>query len=88
MKFKMKEKKDSVSVPLTNCCLKGDKPETISIATDCKDTYSVEEANLINGASIFQGPSVNIDIEFQDLTYEVKIKKHGEFKFINLLLLY
>ncbi|XP_065644618.1 ATP-binding cassette sub-family G member 4 [Hydra vulgaris] len=71
----MKEQKESIS--LTNCCLKSDKPETISITTDYKDAYVVEETSLIiNGASIFQGPTVNIDIEFQDLTYEVKIKKH------------
>jgi len=77
-----KEKKDHCSVPLTACCPKKDienvSMSNMSVGKDSM-TYSERSSLIINGASSFQGPNVQIDLEFKDLSYDVKIKKNGNF---------
>ena len=78
-----KEKKEHCSVPLTACCPKKDI-ENVSMTnvSECTDkdsvAYSERSSLILNGASIFQGPNVQVDLEFKDLSYDVKIKKNGE----------
>ena len=81
----IKEKKEHCSVPLTACCPKPKKDiENVSMtnASDCNDKDSVaysERSSLVinDAASVFQGPNVQVDLEFKDLSYEVKIRKGG-----------
>lgn len=80
----IKEKKDC-SVPLTACCPKSKKDiENVSMTnvSDCNDkdsvAYSERSSLVINDAAyVFQGPNVQVDLEFKDLSYEVKIRKGG-----------
>jgi len=76
----MTKNKEPCSVPLTACCPKSDGPDTISVDESfvqekmlCKSDSS---SFIVNGTSIFQGPHINVDLEFKDLSYNVKIKKN------------
>lgn len=78
-----KEKKEiPCSAPLTSCCPKKGDIENVSLAsvsvTGEQDSiaYTDRSSLLINASSIFQGPNVQVDLEFKDLSYEVKIKKN------------
>lgn len=72
----MTKPKEPCSIPLTACCPK--KEDTISVE-DPKDSGSCssERSSLvINGNTIFQGPNMNVDLEFKEITYDVKVKKN------------
>lgn len=86
----IKEKKEHCSVPLTACCPKSKKDvENVSITnvSECNDKDSVaysERSSLVlnDASSVFQGPNVQIDLEFKDLSYDVKIRKGGKYNFL------
>lgn len=71
------------SSKLSSCCSTKNPPDTISI-DDCAlqdDSSSIcksERSSLVtvNGNWVFQGPMINVDLEFRDITYDVKIKKN------------
>ena len=76
----IKEKKEHRLVPLTACCPKKDVSMTNVSEYNDKDSvaYSERSSLVINDASsVFQGPNVQVDLEFKDLSYEVKIRKGG-----------
>jgi len=80
-----KKEKELLS-ELTSCCpSKKDAMDTISIEDErikdsivyCKGESSSERSSLLDNVNwVFQGPSLNVDLEFKDISFDVKIKKN------------
>ena len=70
----------TMPVKLTSCCSTKKAPDTISIEDSVRDESALcksERSSLvINGNCVFQGPLINVDLEFKEVSYDVKIKKN------------
>ena len=76
----MKKERELLNVPskLKSCCPSKEAADTISIEDDESNLTKSEGSSLttVNGNWVFQGPLINVDLEFHDISYDVKIKKH------------
>ena len=84
----MTKQKETCAVQLTSCCPSkklltkcNDAHESISVDDVSKESMlcnSERSSLIVNGTAIFQGPNYNADLEFKELTFEVKIRKNGK----------
>ena len=63
------------------CCPKGETLSVDSAKEACVEQelhFDCSDSLVYRSKSVFQGPAFNVDIEFKDLSYSVKINRHGK----------